>query len=888
VHSERRQRRDRIFGDALSASTAERPRLVRERCGSDAELRAEIDSLLRHHVRTDGFLDPPFARAGELPVATAAPVAGDRVGPYRIVRRLGSGGMGIVFLADQEHPLRRQLALKIVRSGLESAEVLARFESERQSLAIMNHPHIARVFDAGVTASGLPYFAMEYVAGTPLTRHCDRLRLQQAARLRLFVQACHAIQHAHQNGVIHRDIKPANLLVTDDGQLKVIDFGIAKATTPKPGDAATLTRAGDVVGTPLYMSPEQALGDAYRVDTRSDVYALGVVLFELVTGRLPFTARSRLRSGWTEVPRPSEWLRTHRRAATVAAFRRGTVPAQFMRQSVREIDWIVARATALEPSERYQSALELAQDIERCLAGDPLVAGPASRAYRWRKFVRRNRAVAAATALAAGTLIVGLIITTVLYWSAERAREDAIAQRDAVLRLSDGLRLEQLRASADSFAAVPADVPRMRAWLDGPARELAARLPRHGETLRALERRATTAAELPVELAFQLDQLTTLVRALATFVDADPRIGTVAAVRERVQFAEQIRERSLVEHAREWDAAIAAIADPTRAPAYAGLRIVPQVGLVPIGPDPVSGLWEFVHLRSGDIPLRDAGGRLRVDAATGIVFVLLPGGRATLGCAPVPKGTAGDGRDHKDHLAEERESPVHTLDLEPFFLSKYEMTQGQWLRATRHNPSESPPGRRWGDKMHDLRHPVDNVSWWDCDRVMRQLGLGLPTEAQWEYAARAGTTTRWWTGSRESTLEGAANLPDRGAIARGKPAHWRGVAWDDGYADTAPVGCYRANAFGLHDVLGNVYEWCRDRFASYSSSAAAGDGERHATGDSPDRIARGGDYGALPNGIRSSRRLKFPPTNSSQMGVRPARRVEFIPDQPFGSVSAHP
>jgi eukaryotic-like serine/threonine-protein kinase len=348
------------------------------------------------------------------PSSTNAP-EGERIAGYRLVRVLGEGGMGVVYLAEQTEPVRREVALKVLKPGMDSAQIVARFEAERQALAVMEHPGIARVFDAGVTAAGLPFFVMERVAGVPIADYCDAERLGIRERVRLFAQVCRAVQHAHQKGVIHRDLKPSNVLVTvPDAEplCKVIDFGIAKAVEATAEDATRLTQLGMSPGTPAYMSPEQVDPEGRDIDTRSDIYSLGVLLYELLVGELPFEPQAY--RGWAlyahhlvrEPPVPSArfaGLEATDQARIAGA--RHTDPAGLRRQLRGDLDWVVMRALEKDRERRYETANGLAMDLERYLADEPVAAGPPSRSYRARKFVRRHRTAVAFAAVLAVVLV---------------------------------------------------------------------------------------------------------------------------------------------------------------------------------------------------------------------------------------------------------------------------------------------------------------------------------------------------------------------------------------------------------------------------------------------------------------------------------------------------
>ena len=333
------------------------------------------------------------------------------------------------------------------------------------------------------------------------------------------------------------------------------------------------------------------------------------------------------------------------------------------------------------------------------------------------------------------------------------------------------------------------------------------------------------------------------------------------------------------EDSEAWDAAIASIADSEICPSYKGLIISPQTGLVPVGRDPESGLWEFAQRHTGDVPRRNRDGKLIVTERTALMLVLIPGGSFVMGAQREDHGKP-NYDPHADVYpdASESDGPPHQVTLAPFFLSKYEMTQGQWALVTGENPSYFGPEAKFGGKQHSLLHPVEQVSWVECERVLRHLRLALPTEAQWEYAARGGTSTVWWTGDEKESVAGAGNLADRFCEENSCPGHALGheVWLDDGYTAHAPVGSYRANPFGLHDTIGNVWEWCRDRAGSYELPTAENDGERHVESAS-DRMLRGGSFGYPASRARSANRHSTEPDDRWRwLGVRPARAIEII------------
>jgi serine/threonine protein kinase len=432
-----------LFHDARELPPAERAAWLAEH-SPDLEMRRRVDELLAAHDRggpldapphTNGFADPA-ASAGADPAAEPR-----QIGPYRRLMLIGEGGMGEVWLAEQAEPIRRQVALKLIKAGMDSREVVARFEAERQALALMDHPNIAKVFDAGTTEAGRPYFVMELIQGERITSFCDEQHLTPTERLRLLIEVCHAVQHAHQKGVIHRDLKPSNVLVALlDGKPvpKVIDFGVAKAVRRRLTDHTTFTEVGAVVGTLEYMAPEQAESAQRDVDTRSDVYSLGVLLYELLAGTPPFDRRRLRSAALQEVlriireedpPKPSTRLSGSAELTDIAA-RRRTEPAKLSRLVKGDLDWIVMKALEKDRSRRYDSAAGLARDLQRYLADEPVEACPPSAAYRLRKFVRRHKAVAAAAAVAVLAVAVAVTGLTVGLVQARRAEARAKIERD--------------------------------------------------------------------------------------------------------------------------------------------------------------------------------------------------------------------------------------------------------------------------------------------------------------------------------------------------------------------------------------------------------------------------------------------------------------------------
>lgn len=887
----------------------------------------------------------------------------ERIGSYLILGRLGAGGMGIAYLAEQTAPVRRQVAIKLIRGGQLDRSAVARFERERQILASLDHPHVARLFDAGHTAEGGPYLVMEHIPGRSITAYCEGHGIPLRGRLRLFLDLCDAIEHAHQQGVLHRDIKPSNILVDErqrEGLLKVIDFGVAKvladsAALTGAGDA---TRAGGAIGTPQYMSPEQAMAGAVPIDTRSDVYSLGAVLYELLTGVPPFDARELQRAAFQEVQRRLQ-EETPVRPSTLRRRRGGAAaPGRRMGREGGDLDWITAKAMAKDPDARYASVSELAADLRRHLRHEPIQARPPSRIDAVVKFVRRNRGSVAATAAILLILTLGLasaesrrriavaqeaVARLEAGRAEEQAREAEEQQRRAedrtrrLLRLAAALDLQTLQQDAETLWPVRLEsVARLDEWLQRAA-WLAAELPEMQQDLRDLRARAevsvsavepdeewqadrrwavamlqTTRRHLQerkagheqpfrvavypeselarrveacerlladvdarvepvrtlhwarVEDRWWHDQLARVVEGIELLVRPDPAMMALPG-QQSARGVERRRERAETVHwesvsspeAEEaWSRAAEAVES---SPRYRGLRLKPQEGLLPLGEDPDSGLFEFVHVLTGEAPERGASGRLELTAESGIVFVLLPGGTFRMGA----QRTDPDAPCY-DRTAPDLSCPVHRVTLEPFFLAKYELSVAVWERFTGEQ-SRTRTGR-------SAMEPMSHTTWYAANESLLRMGLALPTEAQWEYAARAGTETPYVWGTDPRLAAQQANLLDQSSPSR--YTDWDPVPWNDGYPDIAPVGSLRPNPFGLFNLYGNLSEWCRDPALEYFYPVRSGDGLR-GKGSSTHRIYRGGSKDHPVWAARVFHRASSPLENVAEWcGIRPAREVD--------------
>lgn len=466
-----------IFLSALEReSPDEREAYLDEACGDDAKLRSSVEALLAAHEREDNPLDASpaelMSHLGETWDENGPPGAGPMtssiaegpgtvVGPYKLMEKIGEGGFGLVFVAQQMQPVRRKVALKVIKPGMDTRDVVARFEAERQALAMMDHPNIARVFDAGSTETGRPYFVMELVRGIPITEFCEQRDLGTRERLELFVMVCRGVQHAHQKGVIHRDLKPSNVLVTlHDGTpvVKVIDFGVAKAIGQSLTEKTIYTRFTAMIGTPLYMSPEQAEMSGLDVDTRSDIYSLGMLLYELLTGTTPFDEQRLEKASLDELrriireeepPRPSTRLTTPGDALSTLAAPRRLEPEKLSVQMRGDLDWVVMKAIEKDRTRRYETASALAADVERYLRSEPVEARPPSKLYRLRKFVLRRKATITTATLVLAAMIFG---TGISIWQAARAvaeRNEKIEALNAAVQARN--EAEQAKLQVEQF-----------------------------------------------------------------------------------------------------------------------------------------------------------------------------------------------------------------------------------------------------------------------------------------------------------------------------------------------------------------------------------------------------------------------------------------------------
>ena len=817
-------------------------------------------------------------------------LAEERIAHYRLIRELGRGGQAVVWLAEDEE-LHRNVALKLIRGlGPEAPRIVQRFRREAEIASRLDHPGICPVYEMGFDE--IPWIAMRYIEGDTLA---DRIQTARRARdadpqsmefvnleaesgefeegcgaedessasgpstnrelmatVRLIERTALALHAAHEAGVIHRDVKPGNIMVSGSGEPVILDFGLAKEEDDTgPG----LTVSGDLMGTPAYMSPEQLSKQAIRIDRRSDVYSLGVTLFECLTIQRPFK-------------RPT------REALYKAILNEPPLDLRRLNGSVsKDLKVVVETAMAKARDDRYQTALELAEDLRRVREIEPIAARPAGPLKRTTRWAQRNPKMAALAFVLFVALAGGVTSTEIKnrQITRESAAKDAallkarsaVAARDTALAIktsmSDVKRLANARAEAETLWPIHPDlVPAIEKWKRRYA-ALFSRLPVHEAALERLRKRARhpadprgKAAEHPlgsfdfgddVDAQFMHDTFAQLVSELRAFID--PSSGIVAQIERRLTLSREIEDQTVHAYAAAWRRCIEEIRSSRR---YRGLAIRAQIGLIPLGPDPKTGCFEFLHWLSHDretpLPRRNARNRFDLKPEVGIIFVLLPGGRFFMGAQ-----SADPRKPNFDTDAEEDESPVHEVDIDPLFVGKYEITQAQWRRFTGETPSHQNPLTH--SRTTAWTNPVEQVDWFASNRFARRQGLALPTEAQWEFACRGGTTTPYSAG--KTLLPRVSGLVGR----------------------HDPIGLFNGNGFGLFDLHDNVGEWCLSPYRPYDARDPGLARKPPESGGSGSRVARGVRSGLTDVNARSADRRRITPeSRSSDVGLRVVARIQ--------------
>ncbi len=857
----------RVLLEDLAAGQARPDREYLARfAGAEDIVRAELAALRgegpANSVPAANSVDSLAVRRG--PVAEPL-LPGTEYAGYRIEKRLGEGGQATVFLA-RELALDRYVALKVLRDpGAIDPTPLARFRIEARLIARLRHPGVCEVYAAGVT-DGRGWIAMSYVEGHTLAtrwqeakQRRDRPALPEIrAEAALVAQVADAVGAAHAVGAIHRDLKPGNVLVRIDGSPVVVDFGLARVADSD----LRLTMTGDVLGTPAYMGPEQAEGRTRDIDARTDVHALGLLLFEATTGRRAFPSESRskvLEAVVHRVPENPRVLNQH-------------VP--------RALAAVIRTALAKDSAARYSNAAAFAADVRRALAGEAVLATPPGPIVRLFSFVKRRPA---ASALALLPWLLGggaawrvngsnqMLESALLVRTKARAAAEA-AQELSAQRLTDVRLLGDLRSHASLDERLPAlrsPDPALQsaraAWLRD-AETLVSRQSDHAAaSTRALalaERGADGAARYPDDASrWHSERLSELLRR------TEDLGATILPAARRAFMAIDALPAATAALADAWSKVRREISDRQHYPRYGGLELEPELGLAPLGRDPQSGWQEFAAVLTGETPRRRQDGSLIPRAEDAIVLILLPGRPYRVGAArPEDRRAAPEEwGEFEDGGARPQEVPPHEVALDPYFIAKYELTRAQAARLRGEDLAPGDP---------EALLPETKIDRATAAELLRRAGLRLPTEAQWEAAARADTGTRWWTGTTLRSIEGAANVADA-AFRRegGAPGVAADAEIDDGHAGPWPIGTGRANPFGLHDTIGNVQEWCLDRFDLYVGEGRPGDGLREPLRSNVG-AARGGAFNVPASSARSSARAgPIPEARLVNLGVRAARPV---------------
>ncbi len=824
---------------------------------------------------TDGAAGSAFAggagRTGR-DLFSDEPAVGDLFAErYELRDELGRGGQGAVFSAWDVR-LKRAVAVKILRDGAgASGAALGRFRREAEIAMRLDHPGICPVFDVG-RHEGSAFIVMRLVDGQTLADRILALRPESSASrnptaasakpiavdeadseppseapkvdratvidfIRIIESVARTLHVAHEAGIVHRDIKPGNIMIPKDGEPVILDFGLARDQTET---GAALTLSGDILGTPAYMSPEQLLDPSAKLDRRTDVYSLGVTLFECITLRKPFRAPTRdgLYREILEEPPPN--------------IRR------LNPQTPRDLKTVLEVALEKNRNARYQTALDFAADLRRVCENEPIHARPIGTTRLLRRWARRHPRIATGTIVLFVSMAVALVVAFQLLSATEAERSDKARVVVELTQLADVKRIRDLRAEATRlWPPYPQHVPAMQAWI-AKAEALEAKLPLHRSALDAVRARVASAS-VGVDherdaLQWQCECVTEIVTQLERFVAPEPEKGDLAEMRSRLSFAETVERRTLIDAGEAWDEAIRSIASVTDCPAYKGLRIQPQLGLIPTGRNRNSGLWEFAILQTGTVPSIGADGEpvLRPDSA--VLLVLLPGGEMLLGSPDTEDGRGDD-------------EPIHAGSFPPFFAGKYELSQAAWSRVMRGLP---PSTKRWVEP-YDPMLPVSDIAWDDAAEFCTRVGCQLPTEDQWEYVCRSHARTAYWFGDDPSGLQRYGNIGDQlhALTLKGSNQALTFAPWQDGFSAASPIDAFPPNRFAIFGVNGNVSEWCA---GSEADDPAVRLAETMPSTLLPRRAYRDGNWLLPPVHARCAARREFPlGVHSPILGMRVVR-----------------
>lgn len=844
---------------------------------------------------------------------------------FRVQREVGRGGVGLIESAEQKSMVRF-VAIKTVHNPDFQPSLIR----EAKITGSLSHPNIIPVYDVIKGGDGTVGISMPLIHGKPWNiRRVEAPKPTLEEELDILIRVGLAVAYAHDRGVLHNDLKLENVMVGDHGSIILMDWGCATSTKKYTMSHIPITPSHTITkpfGTPCYMPPELARGNGAQIDTWSDVYQLGGMLYEILENRPPRSGtdiKKVIQKGVFGEIDPMTSTSSYLRALCMDAL--APDPEHRIRD-VREFVDRVRSYFSLQASEQLslhaQRAYEACvREVKGSIQSDRSIllelqktiytfeqAEQVGAAGSQKGGIERTRVLLIETALELGDLSLAHVHLDCLPMQshqdlrlrlkkieAERREEERVGRRNrlALVILSiclvfglvagnivvreqrqfaeqklkeiaelSGIQLQQELIEREKllWPAVPERASNMRIWIQ-EAQELVSSLPNHEAHLKALERERGGENFQDPELRWEYQTLKNLISGLKSLQG-----DVIPIVAERLELASALHAQSIEAYESEWKEAIASIA---ASPLYGGLVITPQLGLLPLEIN-AQGLWEFSHVLSGAIPKKNRDGTWEITEETSLVFVLLPKGEFLMGAS------ANSGNDNFDPRAADIESPVHAVSLDAFFLSKYELTQAQWLRVQTKNPSAYLPGQEQGGFVVSLTHPVEHMTWQEAVQTLERLDLILPTEAQWEYANRAGSQSVYWGGNTIAQMRGRLNISDRLARERGSPSSWKfEEELDDGHIVHAPVGLFTPNRFGLHDTSGNVWEWCLDRFGSYTLPTRKGDGMRMVQTREERYIFRGGGFRASSVHARSADRYSIYAQDYSayDVGIRPARML---------------